>query len=161
MEEEIRGAVHSGSILELFKRLCASVLTHSTVQPTSRMAFCFHKPVKQAFLQDRNRLHYLVRRMVALCMDVILLRQWQWRTTDVHCISHCLGVALSLHYRGQSAKAEGLANAMAWLLEGNSNLIEAENVLQFLFLLSSPSTRTDVMDTPSTREDQIYSYYPR
>ena len=148
------------SILELFKRLCSSILAQSAVQPSSMIDFCFHKPIKQAFLQDRNRLEYLVRQLVALCMDVVLLRQWEWRTTDTRCVSHCLGVALSLHYHGQSTKAESLATAMTWLLEGTSDLTEPDNVLQFLFNLSSPHAN-EALDIPCTRADQIYSHYPR
>lgn len=159
MARQQAGAVQSCSIQELFKRLCTSILNHSAIQPSSIIDFCFHKPIKQPFLQDRNRLQYLVGKMMATCMDVILLRQWEWRTTDTHCISHCLGVSLSLHYQGQSTKAESLATAMTWLLEGNTDLIEADGVLQFLFLLSS--TGNYVMDTPLTRDDHIYSYYPR
>lgn len=160
-KRDVSGLVHSCSIPGLLRDLCASFLTHSMVRPSSVIDFCFHKPIKRAFLQDSNRLNYLIRRLAGVCMDVILLRPWEWRTSEIHCTSHCLGVALTLHYQEHTTRAESLASAMTWLLQGNSDLTEADNVLQFLFLLSSPSVSASAEDSPMTREGQIYSFYPR
>lgn len=153
--------VQDCSVPGLFQRLCISLLTHSMYKPTSIIDFCFQRPMKQAFLHDRNRVQHVTRKLFALCMDVVLLRKWQWMGTETHCISHCLGVSLALHYQGQSSKAESLAGAITWLVAGKSDLIEADNVLHFLFLLSSPRTGGNVVDTPQTASHQIYSYYPR
>ena len=152
--------VHTCNIQELFLRLCSSILNQSTSQPFSIVEFCFHKPAKR--FHDGNRVQYLVRQLRHMCMDVILLRQWEWRTTETHTISHCLGVALSLHYQGHTSQASSLASAMTWLLQGNcSEVTEPDNILNFLFLLSRPSAGNTRVDAPLRMDGQIYKFYPR
>ena len=146
---------------DLFHRLCRSVIAHSLLQQRSVLGLRFQEPVKRAFLQDSNRQQQLARRLVRQSLDVVLLRKWEWMGTDTSCISHSLGVALSLHCQGKSRKAERLAKAIHWVVGEVAGLVEAEGILQFLFLLSDVAGSGDVLDTPSTRGDQIYSYYPR
>ena len=147
---------------DLFRRLCRSVVTHWLSQKWSVLDLRYQDRAKQAFLQEEDRLQQLVRRLVLLSMDVVLLRKWEWMGTDTGCVSHSLGVALSLHCQGQSGKAERLANAIHWLVGGMADLVEPESVLQFLFLLSCVGSSGDQLDAHTTSwGDQTYSYYPR
>lgn len=160
MEAECRRRVPSVvglySVPDLFQRLCASVLKDCIIQPTSRIDFCFQKPIKK---HDKARVQSLVRKLRALCMDVVLLRKWEWMRGDGDSVIRCFGVALSLYFQGMSKEAECLAAAISKVLKEDCQLVEAENVLQFLFLLSSSRRAGNLV--PEVRKGHIYSYYPR
>lgn len=165
--EVMKDAVQFSSVPELLHKLCQSLLVCSLFETSSFLCLSVPgttlEPVKQAYLHDRGRLQRLARRLVLLCYDVVLLRKWQWMGSETRCISHSLGVALSLHSQGKTSKAGNLANAITSLLSGEeaSDLTEPESILQFLFLLSSPNACGDVQDVPHTREGHVYPFYPR
>lgn len=160
MEE--RHSVQFSDVPDLFHKLCRSVVTRSLTKQWSVLDLRFQERAKQAFLQDEGRVQHLVRRLVLLSMDLVLLRKWEWMGTDTGCVSHSLGVVLSLHCQGQSGKAERLANAIHWLVGGMADLVEPENVLQFLFLLSCVGGSGDMLDAHTTSlGDQSYTHYPR
>lgn len=146
------------NVPELFYKLCKSLLTHSVFRPSSVLDLRFPDRVRRAFLHDSNRARRVTRKLWLLCLDVVLLRKWEWIGTDTRCIAHSLGVSLSLQCQGQSGKAENLARAIGWVLGDPPGLLEPESVLQFLFLLSSPGTHGDI---PHVRGDHTYSCYPR
>ena len=152
-------AVELCSVHSLFQCLSRSILNHSALQHTSIIDYCFQRPIKQPFLHDRNRVHRLSRKLAFSCMDVVLLRKWEWMGTDSGGLWQWLALSLTLHHRGKPDSAHHLATAVSWLLRENCILKEAENILRFLFLLSTPNTK-DVMETPQTKAGHVYSYYP-
>ncbi len=144
----------------LFQRLSASLLTHSALH-YSTIDYCFQQPVKQPFLHDRIRVHHLSKKLALSCMDVVLLRKWEWMRTDSGGLWQWLALSLTLHHHGKPNSAHKLATAVSWLLREDCALAEAENVLRFLFLLSIPNTKDSMIETPQAEAGHIYSYYPR
>ena len=150
---------HSYNVPGLFHRLCTSVLTHSLLQHSSICEFSFHEPSK-GLLHDGARLQSLAHKLMLLSMDILLLRKWEWMVAGGYCISHSLGVTLSLYCQGKPDQAKTFSDAVNWLIRDPPCLKEPENILKFLFLLSSPNNNCDMQATlPMQRT--TYSYYPR
>ena len=151
------------SVPDLFLKLCSSMLCQLVLQ-SGRSDWVFHKPGKPPFSLEWRRLQHESKRLRRLCLDLVLLRQWEWISTVDHPIespiSSCLGRTLSFWSRGRSTEADKLSCNINWLASGKSGLTESENLLHFLFLLSSPCSHggRQIM-VPGT--GQSYPHYPR
>ena len=162
MAETVKqSTVQECDVPSLFQRLSAALLTHSTLQ-CSTIDYCFQQPVKQPFLHDRIRVHHLSKKLAFSCMDVVLLRKWEWMSKDSGGLWQWLALSLTLHHCGKPKSARKLAAAVSWLLRKDCPLAEAENVIQFLFLLSTPNTEdSSRAEMPQGEEaGHIYNYYP-
>ena len=148
-------AMQLSSIPELFYKLCESVLSHSLQTSSSILDLSF----RQTFV-DREKLPLLAKKLRLRCMDVVLLRKWEWMGTETHCITDALGFTLDLYCHGEPFRAKKLTSAVHWMLEDASELMESESILQFLCLLSSPKISKGTHG-PTTRGDHIYHHYPR
>ena len=151
-------------LLELCKSLLESTIPGHSLQ-SSEFSSSINADSRKALGREWREVDTLCKKLRKLCLDVILLRRWEWThimKEQITCpISLCLGQTLFLYHQGRSKDAERLSCAITWLTEAKSELSEVNSLLRFLFLLSSQEETSVSVVSAQTRKDCLYVHYPR
>ena len=163
IEGQKSGSVCLSSVPDLLLKLCESIILSKEKRCKDNGFLSFLEVGVRSFHLSWVAQQALWKKMRAACLDVMLLRQWEWLPQDQEAMGspycRCLGHVMSLQQQGQTDRATQLMTSLDWLLGPLAALSRPHSVLQFLHLLSH-------LDQDSSKEvhkpkDWIYDVYPR
>lgn len=163
------GSVCSYSVPDLLMKLSRSILLHSVHLENScsdGVYLCLRKANSNSISLPWTLQNRVCRKLRACCLDLMLLRQWEWLSGEQEVLDtpllRCLGQAFSLHVQDQSEQVHTRMQFLTLLQGHQEGLSKVDGVLQFLYLLSSlDSGEYSEPVRPYIPKDCIYPMYPR
>ena len=154
--------VCSLGIMDLLLKLCKSILQQTVHSERSDGGF-------MSFLERPSQFHLpwveelaLCRKLRRKCLDILLLRQWEWLSQEKEVArSPCFYAmvhVLHLQQQQQLEAASRLLKILDTLVHRQPGLSETHSVLHFLHLLSLKCCKVVVPQKP---KDWIYDIYSR